>query len=560
MEFADRRCFSMKLRSQNSVATALVLSFLVFYVSVPASAQTGHKYVRVTDADTQRAIKDAKVTIKDENGNVVTTGKTNASGMWDAHLKPGTYKIEVEKTGYGKAEDEFTIEAGATENNEFALRRVQKQSALETAWGLHTATFETPQGKIKVNVPDDMAAGDTISGTVIAEASGKTEAERAKNQDQLNGYVVEIENEKTPVLGKVFKWAVPVGLAGGIASVILRDPKGNEVARTNVPVNPTPPRPPSNWSNPPVCQTGRPMSIPGPNSVDVPTEVTIGGKTAPILAQSPRKIVAETPQGVLGKADIEVRKGDQTVHKGETRAIGIQLSATSTTLKRGQEATLTVTVRGLENLAPDEKVPVQLTNKTPAVVSVEGGDVQKFTITRGDPNLDPQAGIWTRTFSLTGIRPGGFEIFAFLRICEDECNPEGAVRNQRVEIRFTNVGWRPGEAETLVYLTEVLTYLPRRSVLGPGRAAREILRALPDIAMSRGFNVWARKCCQRCEKTWCFFWIIKNLEWVDHCSNWQPILSEVVRVGDRFMVGTREYTWEQIVQQVEDALRHVTCP
>jgi hypothetical protein len=302
------------------------------------------------------------------------------------------------------------------------------------------------------------------------------------------------------------------------------------------------------------------MSIPGPNSVDVPTEVTIGGKTAPILAQSPRKIVAETPQGVLGKADIEVRKGDQTVHKGETRAIGIQLSATSTTLKRGQEATLTVTVRGLENLAPDEKVPVQLTNKTPAVVSVEGGDVQKFTITRGDPNLDPQAGIWTRTFSLTGIRPGGFEIFAFLRICEDECNPEGAVRNQRVEIRFTNVGWRPGEAETLVYLTEVLTYLPRRSVLGPGRAAREILRALPDIAMSRGFNVWARKCCQRCEKTWCFFWIIKNLEWVDHCSNWQPILSEVVRVGDRFMVGTREYTWEQIVQQVEDALRHVTCP
>jgi hypothetical protein len=76
--------------------------------------------------------------------------------------------------------------------------------------------------------------------------------------------------------------------------------------------------------------------------------------------------------------------------------------------------------------------------------------------------------------------------------------------------------------------------------------------------MTRGFDVWARKCCQRCEKTWCFFG--KKLKWRNHCSDWQPILSEVLRDGDTFVVGTGTYTWEQIVKQVEDALRNVTCP
>ena len=34
-----------------------------------------------------------------------------------------------------------------------------------SADGLYITTFTTPQGVIKVNLPDDMAAGDTISGS-----------------------------------------------------------------------------------------------------------------------------------------------------------------------------------------------------------------------------------------------------------------------------------------------------------------------------------------------------------------------------------------------------------
>src|SRR5215470_20128516 len=51
--------------------------------------------------------------------------------------------------------------------------------------GLCTASFTTPQGIIRVNLPDDMAAGDTISGTVTTEPTGQNDAERAQNLTEL---------------------------------------------------------------------------------------------------------------------------------------------------------------------------------------------------------------------------------------------------------------------------------------------------------------------------------------------------------------------------------------
>ncbi len=58
--------------------------------------------------------------------------------------------------------------------------------------GLNTAVFETPHGKLKVNLPDDAAGGDTISGTVVAEPAGNTPEEKAQNEDELVGYVVAV--------------------------------------------------------------------------------------------------------------------------------------------------------------------------------------------------------------------------------------------------------------------------------------------------------------------------------------------------------------------------------
>ena len=180
---------------------------------------------------------------------------------------------------------------------EDALSNDKVSSTTETNWGLHTTTFTTPEGKIKVNFPDDMAAGDTISGTVIAEPAGATLDERERNSDELNGYVVEVEKTKTPVIGKVLKWTVPAALVGGATYIILRDKDGKEVTRSEVPVIPTPPfeKPPTtpsstDYSLPGVGQAGRPTQIVGIFDGDSnTTTVEIGGRNTRILAESPRK-------------------------------------------------------------------------------------------------------------------------------------------------------------------------------------------------------------------------------------------------------------------------------
>ena len=55
----------------------------------------------------------------------------------------------------------------------------------EVSGGLRTVTLATPRGDIKVSLPDDLNAGDTISGTVVAEPKGKDEKERKSNLDRL---------------------------------------------------------------------------------------------------------------------------------------------------------------------------------------------------------------------------------------------------------------------------------------------------------------------------------------------------------------------------------------
>lgn len=66
------------------------------------------------------------------------------------------------------------------------------RAEVKTAGGLTVVTFITNPGKIRVNLPDDMRAGDTISGTVIAEPNGATKEERGANQAELNKFGIKL--------------------------------------------------------------------------------------------------------------------------------------------------------------------------------------------------------------------------------------------------------------------------------------------------------------------------------------------------------------------------------
>lgn len=282
------------------------------------------------------------------------------------------------------------------------------KATAETEFGLHTTTFDTLQGSVTVNVPDDLAAGDTISGTVIAEPVGQTPAEQTKNMDQLNGYVVELEQQKTSPKNQLAKWVIPTTVAATLI-LILRNRDGKEVRRVPIPVNPKPNEPGRGYQTPSIGQTGRPVEVKGKFDGDaVTTGVLIANKPVRVLAESPRKVVAQVPGDVIGKADIQVKKRDAVLAKCSFRSVGVRLSAGQLNLIRGQTTTLSLTVLGMDGM--DAPVSLKLTNSSPWVIRMEGGQMQRLVVSPSQV----RGGSYTITKTLTGVRAGGFGITAIV--------------------------------------------------------------------------------------------------------------------------------------------------
>src|SRR5205085_10284023 len=98
---------SMKTSSPSfSRALSIVVSVMFFMLtSSVALAQTGSSSLRGTISDLQgRAIAGAQVTITNEQKNFSRTQTTNGDGLYVfTSIPPGTYRLEVEATGFKKA-------------------------------------------------------------------------------------------------------------------------------------------------------------------------------------------------------------------------------------------------------------------------------------------------------------------------------------------------------------------------------------------------------------------------------------------------------------------------
>jgi len=306
-----------------------------------------------------------------------------------------------------------------------ALAKKNFSASTETDWGLHTTIFETPEGKIKVNLPDDMAAGDTISGTVIAEPAGTTLEEKERNSDELNGYVVEVEAKDKPVKEASVKTkllrgvVIPTVLAGGVTTLILKDKTGQSVSATEVPVLPKAPelKHPSvptsdDFQLPSVGQAGRPIVVTGPFDGDTATTgVKIGGKGLRVLAESPRKVVAESPREIVGPTEIEVKEGN-IVARNKFNNLRVTLSAPKRSLIRGERTILTAKVDGLQAI-PSETFPIpfEMTNQSPEIVRFEEGTGHQIYEYITENSVSPE-GTFTFSTNATGIQPGAFNVTA----------------------------------------------------------------------------------------------------------------------------------------------------
>lgn len=335
----------------------------------------------------------------------------------------------------------FSIRARAQQN---APQPVSLKVSTKNNGGAFELTYDTLlYGDLKVYLPDDMAAGDTISGTVVAEPKGSTEEERANNQNKLEGYKFEFDEVGATAQGVMFdtvsgnvKNQIGTSFTGTIPTLkmqphprylirIIEAASGKEVANTTLPVQPTPSsvaRPPTITPNdfrlPTIGQQGRPVEIIGPfdgNSSNTSLNWKAEGSSSQaatgndsgkieVLAESPRKSVFMSPRDAKGPVDLTLNEKSVSV-KGLFRNVGIGLSVPKTNLLKGESTTLTVLVSGLQDLK--QSVPLQLI--TQGVVQMDGGNTQYFLI---PPSLVTQTGTFATTRTLTGQQAGGFTVTA----------------------------------------------------------------------------------------------------------------------------------------------------
>jgi IPT/TIG domain-containing protein len=293
----------------------------------------------------------------------------------------------------------------------------QNNSSVKTTNGLTVVTFAIDPGKIILNLPDDLRAGDTISGTVVEEPKGTTAAEKEKNKSVLEGMVIDLEGTKVPVRQPHFTWIPPTLPPGAAPRYQLRiievstpGSSGSQHVYSDCMIQTYNfPRLSASGSEnliekpeikiPPLGQTGRPIVITGAfdgNSDN--TIVTVGDQTLAPLAESPRRVVFESPSKVTGPVGISVKEGGAET-KGPYRNVGVNLTAPKTSLKKGESTELRVEVQGLQGIT--QPIPLHLTNG--GAVTMQGGNTQTMSIKPSDVQSN---GIYTTTRTITGVQAG----------------------------------------------------------------------------------------------------------------------------------------------------------
>lgn len=372
------------------------------------------------------------------------------AALKDAEAKLLAARIELEKAIAELEDEKLKKELIRKRDGYIAAQRftaiAPAKASLETKSGLHTTTFDTSHGRVIVNLPDDMRAGDTISGTVVVEPKGGTEEERKNNAAKLSELKLNFgaklpRDQKDFVLSikpQFYMGYFTIPLPESFDYTITVDAPRTNLQTVTITVNspiwfirdqantprPEPPVSADNFRLPEMGQQGRAVEIFGPFDGNASnTTLRFGPPTSTVkdfekgtenvsggfglirpLAESPRKLVFESPANVTGPVQLMLQEGDAKT-LAPYRNVGVRLSAPKTNLLRGERTTLTVEVTGLEGI--QKEVPLQLDAK--GVITMDGGNFQNLRITPAEIN---PAGTYTTTRAITGQQAGAFTVTA----------------------------------------------------------------------------------------------------------------------------------------------------
>ncbi len=145
-------------------------------------------------------------------------------------------------------------------------------------------------------------------------------------------------------------------------------------------------------------QTGSRLELDGERFGDpTDTSVLLGGQELDIVESSPSRIVVEIPRDVpsLGESTLIITTLEGSTGPLPVEVVRLELEGAGKRLRRGEEATVQVRVRGTR-----DPVAVRLQNLTPELVRLAGGDDLVVETSGGRRN--------TATITLTGKSPGRY--------------------------------------------------------------------------------------------------------------------------------------------------------
>jgi hypothetical protein len=276
-------------------------------------------------------------------------------------------------------------------------------SGFTTEDGVHVIKFETLRGNIYLNLPDDMARGDQISGKLTVEPKGRNQEEQSKNRKVLDKYVIEIGKQITRAGNQWGKWKI----ADTKELVItLKNTKMKRIDQCRVPVIPnTRSMEEEGFQCPKTELAGRLFQYKGKFDGDFSnTHAVINNNELIKWAESPRKLILLSPKDVTGATTIKLNEAD---YQGECqfRNISMQSQIGKSNLLKGETTTIRIIFGGLEGLK--EAIPCLLENKSPHIVNMEGQEETVFFI---EPEHVEAGGVYRVTRNLIGITPGNFHI------------------------------------------------------------------------------------------------------------------------------------------------------
>ena len=280
-------------------------------------------------------------------------------------------------------------------------------ASTQTRSGLVVSTFATPQGTLRLYLPDDANAGDQVSGLITAQPAGQTKTEKDMNLGEIASFNLVFDSKTSPVIDGKAKWRIPVS-ANSIV-IVLQNKDGKEIGRTDIPLQDSKQDPIAAFGLAGVSQIGKPIQINGPFDGDLDnTQIDMNGQQLNVIAESPRRVIVAAPEGMSGLVTLQLKENQQSMHCSY-QAVGISLSAPKTSLSSGEETTVTIAVDGLTNV--NTNVALELKNESPGIVNMEGGSVQNIDIS---PGQVPSDGVYKTTRALIGLGDGSFQLAARL--------------------------------------------------------------------------------------------------------------------------------------------------